>query len=211
MNPLNSIKMHLKGVEKAYGQIVTSETRDKATEIIQGGVSRMGIPAVFVGMPPVVEYGNPVVPQDLPAVAVVATEGYKATTTDSLPVESKETGFPGVSTTVANGVTTVYPHDYEEGERGPGAFSHEIEGDTDKAERDIDPCLAPKVDMIGGWPERGEVEVWGLAPNRRHLRGKLDDGRVVTIERTFGREWKPNEKVTCRLVRAGAACLYRVV
>jgi hypothetical protein len=67
------------------------------------------------------------------------------------------------------------------------------------------------VEMIGGWPERGEMEIMGLAPNRRHLTASLPDGRKVSVERTFGRLWKPGEKVQCRIVRAGAAPLFRVV
>jgi hypothetical protein len=63
------------------------------------------------------------------------------------------------------------------------------------------------VELIGGWPVRSQIDLTGLAPNRRMLKGRLEDGRVVSVERRVGAVGR----VTGRLMMAGVSPLYRVV
>ena len=65
------------------------------------------------------------------------------------------------------------------------------------------------VEIIGGWPDKSEVKLIGLAPNRRMLRGTLGDGRLVSIERK--QPWTAGAVVQTKLIRAGASPLYRIM
>jgi hypothetical protein len=66
-----------------------------------------------------------------------------------------------------------------------------------------------EVEMIGGWPERAVVTLTGLAPNRRMMRGRIGDGRVVCVERGLGKPTSGDHN--CRIIRAGVSPLYRMV
>lgn len=72
------------------------------------------------------------------------------------------------------------------------------------------PDQPTEVKLVGGWPMEGKLTVVGLASNRRSLRARLEDGRGVCMERHF-KAWKVGDTVRAKLIRAGAAPLYRVV
>ena len=209
MNPLASINKSIRELEASWPKCKTEESRGKARDAIAAACNRMGlgffemvVPDGVAGVPaPSVVMSVPdVFPgtlgEELPGGGVVVTPEV------GRPVELKETG----SVEVYNGNPVLPPvsdHEWE------GSASHSVT--VAEQVKHESPVLAPHpVDIIGGWPERSQIEIYGLAPNRRHLRGKLDDGRVVTVERTFGRVWTNGEKVACRLIRAGGAPLFRV-
>jgi hypothetical protein len=81
-----------------------------------------------------------------------------------------------------------------------GTFYHET------AVVGSEPAPAP-VEQIGGWPVRSVIDLTGLAPNRRMLKGRIEDGRIVSVERKVGAVGR----VTGRLMMAGVSPLYRVV
>lgn len=196
MNPLASIAKSIRELEKSYAQCKSPETKQKANNAIEGAIGRMGWPpaSVSVGFKEFRVVNGVVSP---PSV----TEGSGAVSMGSVTVSS------------SNGVTTVYPADYkpfvDEGEPGPGVCEEgpEVIGDLPGTTGEFETVVTEP--EIGGWPERASVIVSGLAPNRRMIRGSLKDGRVVSVERSMGREWKPGIEVRCRLVRAGASPLYR--
>lgn len=199
MNQLAIIRKHLNCIDKAWEGIVTPKTRKRAGGLIRERCMRWdGFEMPSMGDS--VTVGS--------AGEVLRVEGAFG---GEVAVKAKESGFPGVSTTTVGGVTTVYPLSWEEGERGPGAFEHEIEGDVDGStgETEVVSSLPEPVEMVGGWPAVAEIVACGLAPNRRHNRGRLPDGRVVSIERGLGLVWRDGAKYRCRLVRAGGASLYR--
>jgi hypothetical protein len=210
MNYIAMIKKSLSGLETAYSGIKKAETRQKARDEIMAACSRMG---VAVGVPAVTASVGGVVSM---TVERFIGDGRDMTVTcGDVPCKAVESGFPGVSTTTVNGVTTVYPADYEEGERGPGAFAHEIEGDVNGTTGEFETVttvpepVSEPVEMIGGWPERTLVTLTGLAPNRRMMKGKIGDGRSVCVERGLGKPTSGEHK--CRIVRAGLSPLYRML
>lgn len=101
-----------------------------------------------------------------------------------------------------------------EGERGPGGCEEEekaIEGDLPGTSGTFYPetvSSVPEPKWIGGWPEYAFIEVVGLFPNRRSLKGTIGDGRTVHVERRM--DWRPG-RIKGRLVRAGASALYRTM
>ncbi len=84
-----------------------------------------------------------------------------------------------------------------------------IEGDLPGATGTFyaETVVAP-VAQIGGWPVAASMTVIGLAPNRRTVKGRLEDGRVVSLERSGS--WKAGDVVGVRLIRAGTFPLFRV-
>jgi len=188
MNPLNSIKMHLKEVENLFGEIKSPQTMSKALLLVDGfkmkfagaieGAVSMGEPApsVIVAIPEAVAGANqggealPVSLQDKPVEAAVsapvAVEMYR--------------GNP-----VCIPVT-----DYEV---------------TDKVVANV-----PPVEMRDGFPVKARVIVGSRCINPKLLAGKLEDGRQVSVERGF-RNWKVGDVAECELARAGGSPLYRQV
>jgi hypothetical protein len=196
MNQLAIIKKHLKGISVAYAGIKTPETLKKAGGMVREELMR------YEGF-------------EMPSLAVSATlngvsvlGGVEGGPEGGNAPKAKETGFPGITTTTQGGVTTVYPADYGEDKE---VEAQRIIQDLTKEPATVTLAEPVPVETVGGWPVSPEVEVCGLAPNRRHIRAKLGDGRVVTVERSMGRVWTNGERVKCRLIRAGGAPLFRFV
>lgn len=207
MNPLAAINKNLRELEKAWGKIKSPETLDKAREAWHATHKRVC---------PVREPEGRVGVWTDTALSE-ASGGGGATVTlggDQNAPASVSVGSGFVSREEwKDGVTTVYPRDYkpfvDEGERGPGVCEHEIEGDLEGSGTFVVETVVPSVpepQWIGGWPEYAFIEVVGLFPNRRSLKGTIGDGRTVHVERRM--DWKPG-RIKGRLVRAGAAPLYR--
>lgn len=191
--------MHLKGLERSFEGIKTAETRKRAGGMIREAFIRyegfelpcmqgevpLGVPApsVILGVPEAVEGG-------------VSVGECQVSFSEGRPAEAARMVEIYKGNPVLEPITD---SDWE--------VRDNLEGVADGGDR---PFIETPVAMIGGWPERAGVVISGLAPNRRHLRGTLPDGRVVTVERTMAKEWKGGQTVTCRLIRAGAAPLFRV-
>ena len=197
MNQLAVLNKHLRLAGEANAKITGVESRKKANfAIMQFCVGMQGVVAEAVGLP--AETVVLAVPE---AVAGVNQGG------EALPASLRDEVVGGVSVPVETykGNPVLEPitdHNWEVGEAGPGVMGEVVTTEP--------PAEIPPVEMIGGWPVEAMLTVSGLAPNRRHLRGSLPDGKIVTIERTFGRAWKGGEVVKCRLIRAGGAPLFRV-
>lgn len=208
MNHLASVKKIMSCLEVAYGRIATEGTRQKAKDEISAGCARMGlgffpmvgpdtvnvVPSLSLRLP---EDGKPewvaAFAPEIPSMSVSVLVAGANQGGEALPAglredapKAKETGF------------------VDEGELGPGVMT-EVVGDLTPAETDL-----PVVELIGGWPKVAEIEVTGLAPNRRMLKGRLvSDGRSVSMERTM-KAWKVMDRVSAKLMRAGGSPLYRV-
>lgn len=204
MNQLSTINKSIRQISEAYQKIKTEETRKKADIAIRGLVwmytQGAGESGASVGTETV---GGATVS----IVAEMGVSGQESGKEGALGVQ----GSNAVVTSTSGGVTTVYPKGYVFSKEEP-----KVEGDvgdtgTFYTETVVtEPAVeAPKPEEVGGWPVRGEIEVIGLAPNRRMLRGRLVDGRVVNMERTI-RVWKAADRVVGKLVRAGSSPLYRV-
>jgi hypothetical protein len=198
MNYLAQVKKHATLMEVAYGNIVTPETGSKAFEVIRDSLGRMGFNPSGI---PVGSTGG--------VVTVVSGEPNSVTTGLCAPaVESPatvtEAAQDGLLMAMINGGVVVSETPKVEGDVGStsGMFTVEA-GHLVK-----DP--SPEPDKVGGWPAEAEIEIVGLAPNRRSLKAKLLDGRTVSLERTLT-NWKAADKVKGKLVRAGAFPLYRMV
>lgn len=205
MNPLASISKSLRELETSYGKIKTEETREKAQNAIadvMGRIRPVGAVSVWSD-----------------TALSEASGGGGATVTlgeDQKRPESVSVGSAFVSKeTWEDGTTTVYPAGYkpfvDEGERGPGVCEHEIEGDLEGSGTFYPETVVasvPEPQWIGGWPEYAFIEVVGLFPNRRSLKGTIGDGRTVHVERRM--DWKPG-RIKGRLVRAGSAPVYRTM
>ncbi len=205
MNQLAIIRKHLKGIDVALGAVKVPETRNRAYDMLMEAEGRwwgdrprvVGVPAetVVIAIPEAVagvNQGGEALPAALRDEAVLG--GFVAPWAVLTPPLETYKGNPVLE--------PITDHTWEVGEPGPGVMPEVVTTET--------PAEIPPVNLIGGWPERAEIVISGLAPNRRHLRGTLPDNRVVTVERTMAKEWKAGQKTTCRLIRAGAACLYRV-
>ncbi len=196
MNPLAAISKNLRELESAYGKIRTDETREKANSAINSVMDRIQPPRVelrevtFPSIAPLVEeFMAPVA-----TVTLGADQNAPASVSVGSAYVSKETW--------KDGVTTVYPAGYEE---------PVVEGDVNGTSGTFyteTVTSVPEPQWIGGWPEYAFVEVVGLFPNRRSLKGTIGDGRTVHVERRM--DWKPG-RIKGRLVRAGAAPLYRTI
>jgi len=224
MNQLAIIAKHIRGIDEAYHRIKTRETQKKANDMIVSGMTWWPFLMGLGGVPdssPNLPYKDksPVVGESGASVGTETVGGASVVLGVEKAVEGQGMGKDevlrafendGVVTSTSGGVTTVYPKGY--------VFSKEeakVEGDvgdtgTFYTETVVaGPAVEAPKEKVGGWPVSGEIEVIGLAPNRRMLRGRLGDGRVVNMERTI-RVWKAADKVVGKLVRAGASPLYRV-
>lgn len=196
MNPLASLKKHLTGIQTVMRGKMKPETRQKAAEMIFGVLyvygqnpvePAKGVSAEFAEAPP--------------APPVMYRESW-----NNAP-EAKETAFmdqgepgPGVVPVIAAEVvlTPVSDHEIEGDNGGSGMFYPSSV------------TMGGPVEEIGGWPAEAEVEMLGLASNRRSIRG-VSGGKAVCVERSLGNVWKAGERVKCRLVRAGGVPLYRML
>lgn len=189
MNPLNSIRKHLVGLEASYVGIKTDTTRAKAKDMILESCSRMGM-----GFLPLV-VGETVTALSQNEIQV--TETVDSGTTVSLSVDCS-VGETGILSPVV-------------GESAPKAVETPVlpvvVGGAEVGSPPV--VVTERVELVGGWPITGEIEVVGLAPNRRTLKGKLGDGRTVSMERSL-KPWKVGEVVRAKLIRAGTYPLYRV-
>ncbi len=215
MNPLASIAKSLRELETAYGKIKSEETRGKANSAINSVMERIG--------PCVVTYSQPEVelrPVAFPSIAPLVEEFMKPVATVTIgenwnapeSFSASSVGTTGLMQTWVNGVTTVYPKKEEvfvdEGEPGPGScLPREIEGDVGGTGTFYPETVTEE---IGGWPMKAIIQIVGLAPNRRLLKARLGDERMVSVERGM-RPWRPGEKVISKLVRAGSSPLYRIM
>jgi hypothetical protein len=164
MNPLASIKKNLRGLEEAFGQAKSKETRWKCEEAMRESVGRM-VPRWF-------EHAGP--------TATLSVNGVPVLNGGEVATESVGAVVPSETVTV-NCAAPV------------GAVAV-----VDKAQPPID-----------GWPVEAEIQVGGLFPNRRRLKGELEDGRVVAVERRPGVQ--TGSRVVGKLVLGGRPPLYRVV
>ena len=99
----------------------------------------------------------------------------------------------GIVTETVNGVTTVYPPDWDPS----------VEGDVGEAEREIEP-VAPE------WPSPAMVMVGKACVNPKVMSGVLEDGRGVSVEKGW-RNWRRGEAVECELVRGGGSPCYKEI
>lgn len=192
MNPLAAINKNLRELEKAYGQIRSEETRTKADNAIGDVIGRIRpVQAVSVWTDTALSEASG---GGGATVTLGADQNAPASVSVGSAFVSKETW--------KDGVTTVYPADYEE---------PKIEGDLEGSGTFYPETVVasvPEPQWIGGWPEYAFIEVVGLFPNRRSLKGTIGDGRTVHVERRM--DWKPG-RIKGRLVRAGAAPVYRTM
>lgn len=196
--------MHLKGLERTWAEIKTSETHARARELLEASVGKFGLTLYEMTVMSLAEVSGVPAPNVIVAIPEAVEGGVsvgecQVSFSEGRPEEAARMVEIYKGNPVLEPITD---SDWEVGEPGPGVMP---EGDTHESVAEI-----PAVGMIGGWPEKAEITISGLAPNRRHLRGILPDSRVVTVERTFRKEWKGGERVSCRLIRAGAAPLFRV-
>ncbi len=189
MNYLAIVKKHMELAEVAYGNIVKPETRAKAYEVVGKSLGRMGWVA------PVSEAGVGSVSDSLRSGGVSGEVGVMGAPEEQKPAELKETA----PVEIFNGNPVLTP-----------VSDHEWEGGGETVTQAAPSVVIP-VEMIGGWPTQSDMTVIGLAPNRRHIKATLPDGRVVTVERSMGRKWVNGETVRCRIIRAGAAPLFRIL
>jgi hypothetical protein len=200
MNPLAAISKNLRELEKAWGQIKTPETMEKARDAWHATHRRVC---------PMREPEGPVVSAasvEGEGVSLTVTFGEKQDAPQSVSVGPERVYGSGVGESFKDGVTTVFPADYK-----PITEEPAVEGDLPGQTGTFYPetvTAEPEVNWIGGWPEYAQVKVVGLFPNRRSLKGSLSDGRTVHVERKMG--WEPGE-VRCRLIYAGAAPRYRTM
>jgi len=220
MNPLASIAKNLRELEASYGKIKSEETREKAQIAIGMACGRMAVPPLPNVDLQLVAFAKPesVSVASGGSVTLEADLGRVGENNVTASVSVGSVGVTGIKTEWKDGVTTVYPVEkpfVDEGEPGPGAClpvvpeEPAVEGDVGGSSGTFYPeTVESPVEMIGGWPERSEINVVGLFPNRRSLRGLLPDGRGVHVERRM--DWKVG-MIRGRLVRAGAAPLYRTI
>lgn len=195
MNQLAIIRKHLKGIDMAFDGVKTTETKKRA-----GGMIREAFHRYEGFCLPALEVGGTVTVDPVPAVTLVA-DVYPGTLGGEVgglgvgvaaevgrPVEAVETASVWVC--AVEEVTGTFAPSTLVGPEGVDVL-------PDK--------------MIGGWPELAEVEIIGLAPNRRSLKGWLvADRRTVSVERGL-RSWKAGDVVKTRLVRAGQFPLFRIM
>ncbi len=208
MNPLASIAKSLRELETAYGKIKSEETRVKAQSAIQKSLGEM-CPVQAVSQWSTIA-GESTAPTATFSGGGSVTIGENWNAPESFSASS--VGTTGLMQTWVNGVTTVYPKKEEvfvdEGEPGPGScLPREIEGDVGGTGTFYPETVTEE---IGGWPMKAIIQIVGLAPNRRLLKARLGDERMVSVERGM-RPWRPGEKVISKLVRAGSSPLYRIM
>jgi hypothetical protein len=136
------------------------------------------------GMCPAVSENSSTVASPSPILSVVDAAGVSVAVSAPDAVGSKESVSEGADPEIEGDLPGT-----------SGTFYHETA------------LVAAPVELIGGWPVRGAIDLTGLAPNRRMLKGRLEDGRVVSVERRVGAVGR----VTGRLMMAGVSPLYRVV
>ena len=185
MNYDAMVKKNLAALEAAFAEM-KPVTKERCGAMVRDAVARM--------MP---------VPAPLP-VTIPADPLARAMVEDGI-VKSPPV-WNGVTTT-SDGVSTfvkvIDEHPVEE-----PAIEGDLPGTTGTFYTETFQTESP-VEFIGGWPDKSEVKLIGLAPNRRMLRGTLGDGRLVSIERK--QPWTAGAVVQTKLIRAGASPLYRMM
>jgi len=186
MNPLPTIKKHIRALDAAFDKIKSPETKKQAGGLIREAFIRYEgfcLPSLTV--------------TEAPTIAPQSSETLGGVTV-----------FPAVPESSVDGLLAAMQGD------GVVASDEEpaVEGDLPGATGPFYPetVVAP-AEQIGGWPCTAEVEIIGLAPNRRSLKAKLvQDGRPVSMERSL-QNWKAADRVAGKLVRAGQYPMYRKV